>query len=88
MSNDSDDEYEYDDIDVDVDDDKEEEEEKVLTAAENKICGNEAYKRKDYREAIKYYTLSIEIAEEERSKSGEDGGDLDDSVCSSYYSNR
>ena len=88
MSHSDDEEYDYDGEDVDIDDAEEEEEEKILTAAENKLCGNEAYKKKDYREAIKYYTLSIDIAEEERRVAGEDGGDSDDAVCSSYYSNR
>ena len=39
---------------------EEEEEEEVLTFAEHKENGNASYKRKDYRDAIAHYTLSID----------------------------
>ena len=64
----------------------------VVTHAEHKKNGNEAYKAKDYRGALAHYTLAINAAkDDELHEEGDDNDDdekCDPEVLASYYNNR
>eukprot|EP00547_Thalassionema_nitzschioides_P001427 CAMPEP_0194203662 /NCGR_PEP_ID=MMETSP0156-20130528/3378_1 /TAXON_ID=33649 /ORGANISM="Thalassionema nitzschioides, Strain L26-B" /LENGTH=534 /DNA_ID=CAMNT_0038929453 /DNA_START=54 /DNA_END=1655 /DNA_ORIENTATION=+ len=61
-----------------------------LPHAEYKAKGNEAYQKKDYRQAISLYSSAIEtaICDNEEEEENNNNNNVEKSVLASYYSNR